>query len=169
MWRREAAPAPSETPTEHVQVTERPATVGNRMPAAYGATFAERRAASPAAAQAPRLASLGVHPTYLEARGRTKAQRVDVEYFVDLAHSARHYRRVLPHGLLEPLFSTEVKETIEDLGTTSPSLQGWRSGNYPDAAPETVTELKPAESRQLARPESSAYPDSLPAPPPRPV
>ncbi len=88
-------------------------------------TFASRRAENVAAGRTElpqRIATLGVVKTPLDMPGRAGREGgapriVDIEYFFDVDHPAKRYRRVLPYGALERLDRvTGAEDSVQDMG-----------------------------------------------------
>lgn len=102
-------------------------------PSSFATRHAARAASGELRPRPPRLVSLGAVSTWLEASGRSqKGQMVDIEYLYDLDNPTRRYRRMVPNGTLEPLFSTQVLDPPpEPLGAIR--AEGFNSGYYPPA------------------------------------
>lgn len=106
-------------------------------------SFATRRAQS-AGVLSQRLVSTGVQDVWIEDAGRWgrgKGRMVKVEYFYDVDHPNKRYRKMLgqePYSRLEPLHTVEDQgETSERLGAISRRAEP--SGRYVPAGPDTVS------------------------------
>lgn len=78
-------------------------------PSSFATRYAARAASGETRPRAPGLVSMGAVSTWLEGSGRfQKGRMVDIEYLYDLDDPTRRYRRMVPNGTLEPLFSTQA-------------------------------------------------------------
>lgn len=100
-------------------------------PSSFATRHAARAESGETRPRPPRLVSIGAVSTWLEGSGRfQKGRLVDVEYFYDVDDPTRRYRRMVPNGTMEPLFSTQpVDPPPEHLGTVR--ADGFSSGYYP--------------------------------------
>lgn len=81
--------------------------------------------------------SLGVTSTWLEGFGpNRKGQMANIEYLYGYDHTANRYRRLFPHGTLEPITQVADDPAPEPLGVITAA--GFRSNHWPAATPDTI-------------------------------
>lgn len=81
--------------------------------------------------------SLGTHQTWLEGFGpNRRGHLVTFEFLYDLDHPARRYRRLVPHGTIEPVDQVTNDDSVEPLGTVATT--GPPSGYWPTGEPDRV-------------------------------
>ncbi len=131
-------PRPPRKVAEAPRREHRPASETKAFqPSNFASRYAEREARGETGPRPERLVSLGVTSTWLDGFGpNRKGQLVRFEYLYDLDDTSRRYRRLVPHGTLEPLTQAPDDPESEPLGVIA--AEGFRSPWHVDAAPDVM-------------------------------